>query len=252
MPEQLAEAPVRTEIRGARCTVTLDAPDSSNRVTVRAMRDLIAAFEAATRADALVLVIRADGPDFSLGRLQGEKGTGLTREQSLRLILAANDRLREFPGVSICAVQGRAYGFGSGLAVQSDLTVAAADAVLSFDEVLHGLAPLVVAEYLPRYVGPKVTGELVLTGREVSAEEALRLTMINEIADPEQLGERVEELACHLESLAPGALRLMKRYMIDTREGGMGDPRDQAVTRLDRWLESGSPEQPHAESGVRR
>ncbi|WP_156426080.1 enoyl-CoA hydratase/isomerase family protein [Nocardia jinanensis] len=240
MPDR--HKPIRSELRGAVMDVVIDS--ATDLITVDAMRLLIEAFEAATIENALLLVIRSAGDEFTLGRDQNERVEGLSRDSSLRMILTANDALRGFPGISICAVRGRAFGFGAGLAVQSDLTIAEESASFAFDEVLHGLAPLIVAEYLPRYVGHKPAADLIFTGRSLSAEEALRVQLISRVVADGRLDEHTTELCDHLMSLERGALRLMKRYLLDVGANTLDNPRDSAVTRLDAWLTAGRPDRP--------
>lgn len=235
---------VRAEARGPSYLITLDAPERENRLTVAAMQAFIHALRAAHDADALLLRISGDGPDFCLGRLQGEKVEGLSVHDSLSLILEANALLRSFPGVSLAQVQGRAYGFGAGVALQCDLTLAADNARFAFDEVEHGLAPLVVAEYLPRFVGFKRAHELVLTGRVLEAGTAEAWGMVNSVAPSSELENVVELLVRRLESFEPGALRLMKRYGLSQRSGELERPEEQAVAQLAAWLAAGRPEQP--------
>lgn len=227
-------------------TILFDDAAGSNRIGLNAMRQLIRCLQVAHSSDCPTLVIRASGKDFTLGRDQKERIPGVSREESLRLILEANALLRTFPGVSICLVQGRAFGFGSGIALQSDITFATEDAEFAFDEVLHGLAPLVVAAYLPDYVGPKVAGELILTGRTVSAAEALTLRMVNYVVPVGDLEAEGRRMSGHLSSLDVGALRLMKRFTWQMRAGLVPEPEDQGVTQLARWLDAGRPAHPPA------
>lgn len=233
---------IRSKLHGSVMEVTIDSPNGF--ITVAAMRSLIDTVSAATINNALLLVIRSAGNDFTLGRDQAERVPGLTREKSLRLILQANDLLNGFPGISICCVRGRAHGFGAGLAVQSDLTIVEDSATIAFDEVIHGLAPLVVAEYLPHYTGHKFAADLIFTGRSLSAAEALHAQLISRVVPDGELTERADELIAHLQTLEPGALRLMKQYLQEVRSGSLDDPRDAAITRLDTWLTAERPEEP--------
>jgi enoyl-CoA hydratase/carnithine racemase len=226
------------------CTITFDDQERSNRFTYATMQAFIAALRAAHDARAVVLVLRAQGPDFTLGRDQTDRPEGVTPPQSLSLILEANDLLTTFPGTSVAVIQGRAMGFGSGLALGCDIAIAADDATFGFDEVLHGLAPLVVVDYLPDHVGPKVAAELVMTGRDVPAGEALALRMVNRLVAPEELAAAGDELVAHLRSLPAGALRLMKRFALDDAAGRLADPGPEAVSRLAAWLQAGRPDEP--------
>lgn len=240
MPEPDHSA-VRLELEDGVATITLNAPENGNRLTVGAMLALIAGLERATD-EATLLVLRATGEDFTFGRDQSERRTDITRAESLRLILRANALLGGFPGVSIALVQGHALGFGSGLALHADIAIAADDATLGFDEVLHGLAPLVVVAYLPRHVGEKVATELVMTGRPVPAREALELRMVNRLVPAGELPAAGRDLVEHLRRQPAGALRLMKAFRLDHAAGALADPGAEAVDRLDAWITAGKPD----------
>ena len=139
---------------GRTAHVTLDRPDAGNRLTRAMMEELIETLQAVGEAD--VLVLAGAGDDFCLGRDQSERPAGVSPKDNLGLILKANAAVRDFPGISVALVQGRALGFGSGLALQCDLVLAADTAALGFDEISHGFPPLIVQSYLRYYVPEKV------------------------------------------------------------------------------------------------
>lgn len=244
MTEVAATAGVRGEAADPAYVITLATSHVGNRLGVADMLAFIGHLERAHDAAAPVLVVRAAGPDFCLGRLQGESVPGTSRLESLRLILRANSLLRSFAGVSVALVRGRAFGFGAGTALQCDLTLAAEDATFAFDEVRHGLAPLVVAEYLPGYVGHKRALRLILTGAELSAAQALRDGLVTELVAADRFDDAAEQLLAGLGAAPPGALRLMKRYVAAVRAHELADPQDAAVVWLDDWLTDGAPEYP--------
>lgn len=235
---------VRAEHDGPVTTITLDNPKRANALTYGAMRQLIGALGSAHAHGSLLLVLRAAGDDFCVGRDQKEKVPGVTRAESLGLILEANALLRDFAGISVCVIRGRALGFGSGLAVQSDLTIAADTATFGFDEVRHGLAPLIVAEYLPELVGPRAAADLIYTGREVPATEALTLGLVSRVVVENELDDVAEQTLDGLAATEPGALRLLKSYSTRLRAGTLTDARTAAVAELDAWLSAGRPAYP--------
>jgi methylglutaconyl-CoA hydratase len=236
---------LRSGVRDGAWRITLDRPsETGNRFDFATMTAWIAALEAGHASGAAVLVVDAVGPDFSLGRDQSERVPGLGRRESLSLILRANDLLAAFPGVKVGLVQGRALGFGSGIALHCDITLASEDAVLGFDEIAHGLAPLVVVEYLGRHVGPKIALELVTTGRPVPAAEALGLRMVNRVVPAAQLAAAGEELVAELTAKDSGALRLIGRYGAALLAGSLEDPRPDAVEWLAAWIDEGKPPAP--------
>jgi methylglutaconyl-CoA hydratase len=221
--------------------ITLDTPEHSNKFTFQLMNDFIDALTAAAQSDAIAIVLRATGTDFTLGRDQGEKLAHVSRTDSLRLILKANAALKRFPGVSVALIQGRCMGFGTGLAIHSDISIGAHDAVLGFDEVKHGLAPLVVQTYLSRYIGPKRAHELVLTGRDVAADEAVQLGLLTKSVAADRLADEGKKLVADLKTLSAAALRRIHRFDNELTKFKGNDAGEFAIERLVQWIEAGKP-----------
>ncbi|MBO0875659.1 MAG: enoyl-CoA hydratase/isomerase family protein, partial [Pseudonocardia sp.] len=165
---------------------------------------------------------------------------GVSRADNLRLILRANELLGDFPGVSVAVVRGRALGFGTGLALHSDIALAADTAVLGFDELAAGLPPLVVLTYLYRHVLPKTADELVLTGRRVSATEALTLGLVSRVVPEADLDVVAERTVTELTGRDPSALRLLKEFARQAKSAeppASKDAGEYAVDRLVGWIE---------------
>lgn len=223
--------------------ITFNAPETGNKITLRMMIDFTAALEDAARSGALLLLIRSNGDSFTLGRDQTEK-VEISRQDNLGLILKANDALRHFPGVSIALIRGRAMGFGSGVALHSSIAIAEDSAIFGFDEIRHGLAPLIVVSYLPYFLPPKVGHELALTGRDVPAEEAQRLGLVARLVPDGTLAAAGEALIAELSALHPGALRVIRRFTAHHASYPSADELQDAVKRLARWIDGGKPEEP--------
>ena len=100
--------------------------------------------------------------------------------------------VHRFPVPVIAAVDGIAYGGGFDLAVLCDLRIATHRATFAHPETAFG--PVVYGP-LHDLVGGAIARELVLTGREIDAREALRLHIVSELADPLELAERTRNLA---------------------------------------------------------
>src|SRR5690606_10250522 len=117
----------------------LDRPQAGNRLSL----DMMAAIQAllsSESARAGVLLISAEGPDFCLGRERAEQtSTPVPPFDAFRPVAAFYRALSEYPGLTIAAVQGRSTGFGVGLALRADITLAADDATFTLDEVAHGI-----------------------------------------------------------------------------------------------------------------
>lgn len=226
--------------------ITFDTPQTENRFTYQLMLDYIAALEAAAASGANVLVIAATGAHFTLGRDQKEVRPDVPRRDNLGLILKANAALRAFPGVSIALVNGRAMGFGSGVSLHATISLAADDAIFGFDEIRHGLAPLIVEVYLPYFIAPRTALELVATGRDVGAEEAARIGLVSRVVPRAALAAEGEALVALVRANSPAALSLVSAFARDVNgypDAALGE---QAADRLAAWIAAGKPVLPAA------
>jgi len=128
--------------------------------------------------------------------------------------------LEEFPLPVIAAVNGFALGGGCELAMACDLRIASTMAKFGQPEVNLGLTPgYAGTQRLPRLVGAGNALYLLLTGELVSAEEALRLGLVQKVVAPEQLMPEALGLAKKIAAKGPQAVRLVKRLV---RQGLLG------------------------------
>jgi methylglutaconyl-CoA hydratase len=116
---------------------------------------------------------------------------------------------------TIAAVHGAAIAGGSGLALICDFTIATPAAKFGFTEVRIGFVPALVSAFLALQLGDKQSRDLLLTGRIFDAQEALQLGLVNEIAPPDQLAQRVRSLAEMLLMNSPQSLAATKRLLAD-------------------------------------
>ncbi len=145
-----------------------------------------------------------DGSDEPRDRL-------VNQEHMSRVILG----LRELPQPVIAAVNGPAAGFGLALALASDIRYAAPEAVFRAAFINIGLSncDMGTSWLLPRLIGASRSHELMLTGRRLGAEEALRIGLVADVVGEGRLLERALEAAQQIASLAPWGVRLTKQGM---------------------------------------
>jgi methylglutaconyl-CoA hydratase len=175
----LASAPGLTfERDGAVLTARLDAPDG-NLMTL-AMCDSLTEMLLSPPFGVHIMLIEAVGEHFCLGR-ERSAATPDDLPDEVRRLVAVNGALARTALVTVARVHGDAAGFGVGLAALADVTVATADAKLSFPEVRINLAPALVLAWLPRIVGRRAAFWLTASGEEVFGDETVRLGLVNEV-----------------------------------------------------------------------
>jgi cyclohexa-1,5-dienecarbonyl-CoA hydratase len=113
--------------------------------------------------------------------------------------------------ITIAAVQGACLGGGAELASVCDLVYTARDATWGFPEIKLGCYPPVAAVALPALVGQKRAAELVLTGRQISGDEAVAIGLANRSVRAEELDVLVQQTLAELRQLSPTALAHAKK-----------------------------------------
>ena len=131
-----------------------------------------------------------------------------------QLVRRVTAQIVECPKPVIAAVNGYALGGGFELVLACDLVVASTGARFGLPEGKLGLVPGGGGtQRLPRAVGPAVARDLLMTGRMIDAEEALRLGLANRVVESGRLIDAAAELADEIQGLSPLALRAAKRLV---------------------------------------
>jgi enoyl-CoA hydratase len=136
----------------------------------------------------------------------------LTNQQHMSTLILA---LRALPQPVIAAVNGPAAGFGLALTLGCDIRFASRDAVfrVAFLNIGVSNCDMGTSWLLPRLIGAARAHELMLTGRRFDAEEALRIGLVADALDAEELPVRVLAAAQQIAELAPWGVRLTKQGM---------------------------------------
>jgi methylglutaconyl-CoA hydratase len=199
-------------------TITLNRPDKRNAISYELIEELLAALGEVAASSALVLILTGAGKAFCSGMdLENLKGLlGRPPEQNVKdseTMAQLFRSLYDFAKPTIAAVNGAAIAGGCGLATLCDFTLAVPDAKFGYTEARIGFVPAIVSTFLLRQIGEKHARDLLLTGRIISAEEAHRLGMVNEIVAAEKLMDRARELATQLIENSPVSLACTKRLL---------------------------------------
>ncbi|MGH7786349.1 MAG: enoyl-CoA hydratase/isomerase family protein [Candidatus Binatia bacterium] len=215
MPTHIRVTGVATGV----ATITLARPEKKNALSI-ALRDEVSDAVAALGRDAAVkaIVITGAGDFFSAG-FDLKEFRDLTDAEHARRLWGSSDRFHHAvlacPLPTIAAVNGPALAGGFDLAILCDLRIAATTASFAHPEIAFGD---IVYGPLHELVGGAVARELALTGRSISAAEALALHLVSAVVAPEELPAEVERWTGQI-LLAPRELLLRTKQKIIRRAG---------------------------------
>jgi enoyl-CoA hydratase len=215
---------------GRAALITLNRPHADNAITTEMGARLTEVVETiAVRPAIRVVVLTGAGERaFSVGSdLRQRKN--MTKEDWLRQRQDFDRTLytvRQLRKPILAAVNGIAYGGGSELAQSTDFIIASENATFGQPEAMLGLAagggsPAL----LPRLLPPGKALQMLMTGDPITADEAHRLGMVNEIHPPGELMDAAMRIAEKIASNSPTAVQAVKRAV----RLGEGQPIEQAI-----------------------
>lgn len=219
------------ETRGDVDWVTMNRPDALNALNAEMVEALASYFEGLYRKTApRIVVLKGEGRAFCAG-LDLKEGAAPDVAEAKRAPVHAGmavqrrigdiyRAMRRCPQPVISLVRGAAAGGGFSLALASDIRIAAENARMNCAYIRIGLtgADMGSSYFLPRIVGLSMASELLLTGRFVEAEEALRIGLVTHVVEPGALDAKAEELIAHMRKTTPIGLRMTKEalgYAVD-------------------------------------
>jgi enoyl-CoA hydratase len=228
---------------------TIDRPSSANaldRATIERLCDAIALAEADASLRAIVLAAtdrapRGPGqkPVFLAGADLREVAAIADEAQARAFageVMQALARLERMPAVVIAAISGDVYGGGCEVVSACDLRVAERGAWFSFKQTRIGVASgWGGTTRLVRLVGLGAAKRLLLTGAPCSAEDALRVGLVDEVVENGAALTRAREIAREVIAGAPRAIAAMKLGMLDALEL---DRASSYERELDRFVET--------------
>jgi methylglutaconyl-CoA hydratase len=163
-----------------------------------------------------VVLIRGAGKDFCAGADLDELLASAERsidenEESAHRLGSLFERVRALPKPVLAMVQGRALAGGAGLATACDLILASETAQFGYPEIQRGFVPAMVMVLLRRSMGEKAALDLALTGRTLTAGEALAAGLLSRVVPDAKLEREALALASQLAGFSASAIALTKR-----------------------------------------
>jgi 2-(1,2-epoxy-1,2-dihydrophenyl)acetyl-CoA isomerase len=220
-------------------TLTLNRPDARNAMS-EAMMEALAAQLAWAELDPRVkcVVLTGAGKGFCSGgdvKAMSNRSSGGSIDDAIHRQRvnqrATAGRLFKMPKPTLAALPGAAAGAGLGLALACDLRIMATTAVMTTAFARVGFSGDFGGTYfLTQLVGAAKARELYYLSERVSAEEALRLGIVNWVCEPAELEKRTQEIAGRLASGPTIAFRYMKENLNRAMAGEVDDCLDLEAT----------------------
>ena len=209
--------------------VTINRPKALNALNSQVLDELEATFDAidldTTRA---VVLTGAGEKSFVAGADIGEMST-LTKAEGEAFGKKGNDVFRKietFPIPVIAAINGFALGGGCEISMSCDIRICSENAVFGQPEVGLGITPgFGGTQRLARLVGAGMAKQMIYTARNIKADEAYRIGLVNAVYPLEELLDAAKKLAQGIAKQAPIAVRNCKKAI----NGGLQVDMDQAI-----------------------
>jgi enoyl-CoA hydratase/carnithine racemase len=194
-------------------TIAINRPERRNAMSWTVMSELRQAFSAARADDEVRVVVLTGTGDkaFSAGAdLSGmAAGAGFADLHDARGEMARLFReVWELGKPTVARVRGYALAGGFGAALMCDIVIAADDAQFGTPEIDVGVWPMMITVPMLRSMPPKVALELMMTGRRVRAEEALRIGFVNRVVPVDELDAAVAEVTSVLVNKSPSVMKM--------------------------------------------
>jgi enoyl-CoA hydratase/carnithine racemase len=198
--------------------VTLNRPERRNALSLETMHELIAAFESfAADRSVKVLILRGVGPAFSAGHDLREMLARSVDEyrRTFDVCVRLMETIQAIPQPVIAEVAGIATAAGCQLVATCDLAVAASTARFATPGVKIGLFCTTPMVPLVRTIAPRAALEMLLTGKAISAQQALAWGLVNRVIPADQLDAAVQEFTDAIRSSSPLTVRIGKEAFYD-------------------------------------
>jgi enoyl-CoA hydratase/carnithine racemase len=226
---EFAGGRVLAEENGGVGLITFNQPEKRNAMSVEMWSGLEQILEAWEKDDAVRVVVLTgagekafiSGADIS--QFEKQRGNAEAQREYERLISGGWARLADFPKPIIARIRGYCLGGGLAIAMQADLRIASEDSQFGIPAARMGITyGLKNVQTLVSLVGPAHARMLLYTAARINSSEAMRIGLVNQVVENEQLSDVVAELARTIAENAPLSVRANKliidQVMLDPGE----------------------------------
>ena len=215
------------EQKGSYAVITISREKALNALNSQVLDELNETLDAVNLEEVRCLILTGAGAkSFVAGADIGEMST-LTKAEGEAFGKKGNDvfrKLETFPIPVIAAVNGFALGGGCEISMSCDIRICSDNAVFGQPEVGLGITPgFGGTQRLARLVGPGMAKQMIYTARNIKADEALRIGLVNAVYTQDELMAAAEKMAAGLAKNAPIAVRNCKKAINDGLDADMDE-----------------------------
>ena len=215
------------EVRERTGIITINRPSALNALNTRVLQELSQALDEVDPDQIRALIVTGAGEKAFVAGADIREMSGLTKAEGEGFGRRGNQvfrKLETFPVPVIAAVNGFALGGGCELALSCDIRICSDNAVFGQPEAGLGITPgFGGTQRLARLVGASMAKQMIYTARNIKAQEALRIGLVNEICTQQELMEEALKLAAQIGANAPIAVRNCKKAINEGIQGNIED-----------------------------
>ena len=210
---------IKYEEEGMIAVLTINRPKALNALNSKVLDELDKTLDSIDLNKIRCLIVTGEGEkSFVAGADIGEMSS-LTKEQGKAFGKKGNDvfrKLETFPIPVIAAINGFALGGGCEISMSCDIRICSDNAVFGQPEVGLGITPgFGGTQRLARIVGPGMAKQMIYTGRNIKADEAFRIGLVNAVYPQSELLNEAKKMAETIARQAPIAVRNAKKAIND-------------------------------------
>ena len=206
---------IRTETQDAVEIITMDRPQALNALSPEVLEELKAAFEAVDQNTIRCIILTGAGEKSFVAGADIASMSTMTKAEGEAFGKLGNDiflKIEKFPIPVIAAINGFALGGGCEISMSCDIRICSDNAMFGQPEVGLGITPgFGGTQRLARLVGAGMAKQLIYTARNIKADEAKRIGLVNEIYPLEELMPAAKKMAATIAGNAPIAVRACKK-----------------------------------------
>ena len=218
---------VNCEVKDKIAVITINRPEALNALNSQVLDDLEAAFDGLDLEVVRAVVLTGAGEkSFVAGADIGEMST-LTKAEGEAFGKKGNDifrKIEQFPVPVIAAINGFALGGGCEISMSCDIRICSENAMFGQPEVGLGITPgFGGTQRLARLIGAGMAKQLIYTAKNIKADEAYRIGLVNAVYTQEELLAEAEKMASKIAANAPIAVRACKKAINDGLQVNIDD-----------------------------